>query len=134
MIEQGLFERLRDDVVIAALVSGRVFPVVIPQSKSLESSATPCVVFTLTTQTRTLAACDAVSMVEGTYQIDSLSRSYFEAKEIADAIRLSLNSFTGQMGETHVDRVLLETAQDLIDAEPGLYRVSQTYLFYYQES
>lgn len=133
MIEQGIYERLRDDAAIAALVSGRVFPVLIPESRAHGESATPCVVFTLNHQARSLTVCDASSSVEGTYQIDSVSQSYFEAKEIADAVRLSLNSFTGPMGGTPVDRVLLETAQDLVEAEPGLYRVSQTYIFYYQE-
>lgn len=133
MIEQGIFERLRDDAGLSPLVAGRVFPVLIPQSRAHDESATPCVVFLLIHEARTLTVCDASSSVEGTYQIDSISRSYFEAKEIAQAVRLCLNSFTGLMGGTPVDRVLLETAQDLVEAEPGLYRVSQTFLFYYQE-
>ncbi len=133
MIEQGIFERLRDDATLATLIGGRVFPVQIPQPAGPDHSRTPCVVFTLNSEGRTLTQCDAVSSVEGTYQIDSVSKSYFDAKAIAQAVRLSLNSFTGQMGGTTVDRVLLETAQDLIEAEPGLYRVSQTYVFYYQE-
>lgn len=133
MIEQGIFEELRDDLAVAALVAGRVFPVQIPQSRGDDKSATPCVVFTLISEARALTVCDPVSSVGGTYQIDSISKSYFEAKAIAQAVRLCLNSFTGQMGGTTVDRVLLETAQDLIEQEPGLYRVSQTYLFYYQE-
>jgi len=133
MIEQGIFERLRDDGPVAVLVGGRVFPVQIPESRSDGHSATPCIVFTLNSEARSLTTCDAASSVEGTYQIDSVSKSYFEAKEMANAVRLCLNSFTGLMGGTPVDRVLLETAQDLIEAEPGLYRVSQTFVFYYQE-
>lgn len=133
MIEQGIFERLRDDATVAALVAGRVFPVQIPEAPAYDRSHTPCLVFTLNSEARTLTQCDASSSVEGTYQIDSVSKSYFEAKTIADAVRLCLNSFSGLMGGTTVDRVSLETAQDLIEAEPGLYRVSQTYVFYYQE-
>lgn len=133
MIEKGIFERLRDDGATAALIAGRVFPVQIPESPSYDKSHTPCIVFLLSSEVRALTVCDASSSVEGTYQIDSISKSYFEAKAIANAVRLCLNSFTGLMGGTTVDRVLLETAQDLIEAEPGLYRVSQTYVFYYQE-
>lgn len=133
MIEQDIFGKLRDDTAVSALIAGRVFPVQISQSPGQTHSKTPCVVFTLISETRTLTVCDAASSVEGTYQIDSISKSYFEAKEIAGAVRLCLNSFTGLMGGTPVDRVSLETAQDLIETEPGLYRVSQTYVFYYQE-
>lgn len=133
MIEQGIYERLRDDMAVAALVAGRVFPVQIPESPAYDKSHTPCVVFLLNSEARTQTVCDASSSVDGTYQIDSISKSYFEAKAIAAAVRFCLNSFTGLMGGTTVDRVLLETAQDLIEAEPGLYRVSQTYLFHYQE-
>lgn len=134
MIEQGLFEQLRDDATLATFIAGRVFPVQIPQSRDTDHSATPCVVFTLHSEVRTLTVCGEGSLVEGTYQIDSCSKSYFEAKGMSDAVRVALNGFTGLMGETHVDRVLLETAQDLIEGEPGLYRVSQTFVFYYQES
>lgn len=133
MIEQGMFERLRDDTGVSPIIAGRVFPVLIPESQGQTLSQTPCVVFALLSEARTQTACEASSSVEGTYEIDSVSRSYFEAKAIAAAVRLCLNSFTGLMGGTTVDRVLLETAQDLIEAEPGLYRVSQTYVFYYQE-
>lgn len=133
MIEQDIFARLRDDAGVSALVAGRVFPVQIPQSPDQGHSKSPCVVFTLNSEARTPTVCDISSSVEGTYQMDSVSKSYFEAKAIAAAVRVCLNSFTGQMGGTAVDRVLLDTAQDLIETEPGLYRVSQTYVFYYQE-
>lgn len=124
MIEADLIARL------VALGLAPVFPVRIPQG-----GASPCVVVTMQSQQRPNETfCGTATAVEAEYQIDSISKSYLEAKEIADAVRVSLSGFTGLMGETDIDRVLLETAQDLTDAEPGLYRVSQTYLFYYQES
>lgn len=130
MIEQALFERLRDDAGVFAVVAGEVFPVIIPQGHKL-----PCVVFSLISQTRTETVCDIASSVIGEYQIDSCSKNYFEAKTLADAVRVCLNNFTGPMGlgATLVDRITLLTAQDLVEGEPGMYRVAQTFEIFYQE-
>lgn len=130
MIEASLFERLRDDAGVFAVAAGKVFPVVIPQGEGF-----PCVVFSLTSQTREATVCDIASSVLSEYQIDSCSKNYFEAKTLANAVRVCLNNFTGPMGlgATLVDRITLLTAQDLVEGEPGMYRVAQTFEIFHQE-
>lgn len=130
MIEASLFERLRDDAGVFAVAAGKVFPVAIPQGGEL-----PCVVYELISQTRNETVCDIASSVLGEYLISSCSKDYFQAKTLANAVRVCLNNFTGPMGlgATLVDRITLLTAQDLVEGEPGMYRVAQTFEIFYQE-
>lgn len=130
MIETGLFALLSADSNLEQLIGGRVYPVIVPQN-----SAVPHVCFEQTgREGNDPTVCNVSTSVQKEYEISSRSKSYFEAKEVADAVRVILNNFSGLMGETAVDRVLLQNEQDLFDPEPGLFRVSQTFVIYYQES
>lgn len=129
MIEEGLFSHLKADAGLTALLrSTNIFGVIIPQNSGM-----PSVVYSRIAATRTQTLCGTDGLVKGLFQIDSYAISYLTAKKLANAVRLSLIDFHGAMGDTRVASVSLDTEVDLDDPEPGLYRVSQTYIIWFAE-
>jgi capsular polysaccharide biosynthesis protein len=133
MIAESLHAYLSGHAGVSVLVGSRVFPLMIPQHVYNEATKQPCLVYQLIGTTRDLTFCAVDQLVSGSYQIDAYARKYKQANELARAVRAALIDFSGLMGDTHVRRIMLDTEQDLLDPEPGLYRVSQTYTIWYLE-
>lgn len=132
MLAEGLATFLKDDSDISALVDGRVYPLRIPQRVGKDQSM-PCLVYQRVGAVRNQSFCGTDQLVAASYQIDSYAIRYQDAVQLSEAVAVVLLDYTGDMGDTHVDRVFLESEIDLNDIEPGLYRVSQTYIIWHKE-
>jgi len=130
MIEEGLFAHLSADAGVSSLAASRIFPLRVPQGQSIGDGA---VVYQRVGSTRGHTTCATDRLVQGSFQIDAYAKTYIKAISLARALRVALIDHTGPMGDTHVDRVFLETEFDTDDPEPGLYRVSATYTIWYLE-
>lgn len=126
MIEEGLTTRLTDDAGLSALIAGRVYALLAPQKVPL-----PFVVFSKITDVLSGTYCAQDPMVQGYYQFDSYASSFRVALQVADALKASLIDFRGAMGGTHVASIRQEGEVQLLDPEPGLYRVSTTLIIWH---
>lgn len=132
MIQEALYAHLTTDASVAALADARVYPLMIPQHVYNEASKLPCVVYQRTGMDLPINTCGAEALAGTSMRIDAYARSYGVAAQLAAAVRDALVNFTGPMGAVHVSRVNLESELDLLDIEPGLYRVSQTYSIWHE--
>lgn len=121
MIEQGITTRLTADAALFALVRGRIYALIAPQGV-----AAPFVVFTKVAEAISGTLCAQDPMVQSVFQIDSYAKTMLEALQIAAAVRDSMIDFRGAMGGTHVASIRQEGEVQLLDPEPGLFRVSTT--------
>lgn len=128
MMEVDLCAFIKADAGVIAKIGDRLYPVVIPQTGHV-----PCVVFQRLSSLYGQTLCGTDSSVRGAFQFDAYDKTYFGARDAANAIKTALLDYSGTMGGTRVDRVSLETETDLSDPEPGLYRVSLTFNIFYQE-
>lgn len=130
MIEAGLAARLSGFVGLSALIADRVFPLVIPQQGAAQRM--PCVVYQLVSRDRAMRFCATDEMVQAQYQIDAYARSYLDCKTVAVQVIAALLDFRGAMGDQSVHQVSLDSEIDVMDPEPGLYRVSMTFSIWHR--
>jgi Protein of unknown function (DUF3168) len=133
-IETALFEFLAAQTEVQAILGEasrlRFYPLVVPQKALLPG----CVYrFDNTNRGRTYCATDKV--VQTRVQLDSYSKNYLEAVQLAAVLRLVLVDFRGMMGTVRVKDVAIDpnSDRDLEDPEPGLYRRWQDYTVWHVE-
>lgn len=136
MINQALFQHLAADVAVAALVGTRIHPLVIPQRIAASTQRVPAVVYSTSGVERGVSYCGTDALVRSTIAIDCYAAGYDAARALATAVRTALVDFSGPMGSATVVPVRtcnIETEFDLMDIEPGLYRVSQQWTIWHEE-
>lgn len=142
MISDSLFNYLSSNGGISALVATRIYPLVVPQQVYDEATKRPCLVYTLDTDGRHVRFAGSDTLVKGRLQIDCYARTYAQVKTLADAVRDALIDYSGTMTaatspltSVTVKRIFLEDGEnELMDEEPGLYRVMQRYVIWYDEA
>lgn len=133
MIEQGLHAYLTGEPGVASFVGNRVFPLLIPQHTYDESTKLACLVYSKVSDSRQQTLCGTDSVLAASYQIDCYAANFLKAKQTAAAVRAAMIDFGGEWSGTTVKNVHLETEFDLMDPEPGLFRVSQSYRIWHVE-
>jgi hypothetical protein len=119
---------LLDEPTVAALVAGRIFGLV-REPQALLPAINIQRIFTRRGQT----FCGVVPLVSADLQVDSFAIDGDGAWALAATLRLALKNFSGPMGATQVDKVFLVNEFPLVDPDPGIIRVVQTYNFWYVE-
>lgn len=133
MIEQGLHAYLTTEPGVASFVGNRVFPLMIPQHVYDEATRLSCLVYSKVSDIRGITFCGTDTVPATSYQIDCYAASFLKSKQLAAAVRSALIDFGGMWNGTTIKNVHLETEFDLLDPEPGLFRVSQSYRIWHVE-
>jgi len=128
MIEEGLFDRLKADSALRALINERVYALLAPQRVDA-----PFVVFSKISDVVGGTYCAQDLMTEAVYQFDSYAKSYKEALQVAEALKDCLIDFRGAMGGTHVASIRQEGEVQLLDPEPGYFRVSTSLVIWHSK-
>lgn len=116
MIEATIYATLKNDAGVTALVSSRIYPVVMP-----EGTALPAVVYQRIS-TNPVASLDGDSGLDLVrMQISSWGKSYSSAKVLAAAVRTSL------VGANAL-KLRTESEQDDYDPETRLHRVISDFI------
>lgn len=134
MIEAGLFDHLSDDSGVTALVGTRIFPLVIPQRSAQTVLRHPCLVYSRLDVRRQQRFCETDGLVRSHFQLDCYAPTYAESASVAAATRAALIDFRGTMGTVRVRAVFLDSQNDLVEPDPGLYRVVQRFIIWHDES
>jgi hypothetical protein len=141
MISYAIPARLKADAGILAIAGERVFPVIIPQKSYDESTKQPCLVYTIDTDQRQIRFSGTDTLVRGRLTVDCYATTYLDSQLLAAAARTSLLDFSGDIEIAtspisffNVQRIFLDSETSLTDENPGLYRVMQRYIVWYDES
>lgn len=124
-IQKSLYSLLDDDAGVSALAKG-IFPMVIPQQGS-SPSRMPCLTYRKTTTNRQQRYCGTDGTVGDQFTVDAYGKRYSDAQEMADAAKAALIDYRGTKGNRFIANIHLDNEFDLMDIEPGLYRVSMTF-------
>jgi hypothetical protein len=133
-LEQALFGWANDQTEVAALLGEparlRLFKLTVAQRAHMPSS-----VMQRTGTSRQQLQCGIDRTVQATIQLDHYDKTQAGAAGVADAFRVALHAttFPGMMGSVKVKDAFLVNEFDLDDPEPGLYRRSQSWRFWYVE-
>lgn len=133
-IKRGLYAFLSAEAGIAAIAGDRIWPEVIPDQVFDTASKRPCLVYRRNSAARSVTFCRTVGLIASTFDIDCYAKTYDGAEQLAAAVRSALTDYTGMMGSVPVNRVFLDQDFDLLDIEPGLFRVVLTFTIWHDES
>lgn len=137
MIEEALKSHLTADTAVAALVVvgdyGRIFPMVIPQKAPNGQVQMPCLVYAVVAEAHDKLYCGTSKLAQCTVSVDAYAKTMKGAREMSAAARTALIDYRGMMGSVAVRDVSLVSSTTLVDMEPGLYRVADTFTIWYEE-
>jgi len=112
----------------------RIYPLMIPQKVPGGAPQLPAVVTALTSVERQVLYCGTSGLVRSRVNLDCYALTFDEAKELADAVRQVLQDFNGMLGQIlDVRNAAMDTEIELVDIEPGIYRVSQSWAIWHVE-
>jgi hypothetical protein len=131
--EQLVMDQLENDPDVAALLGGRIYPVIAPASAAL-----PFATWRRSNVTRETTLGGPLGMPSVSLAVDIYAESYAAVRQIADRLRAVLNGFAGGVGNyMHVSIVSLQSESDgfvqLAGGDlPPVYSVTQTYSILWQ--
>lgn len=133
MIENALGYFLLNGASTQPLIALRVFPLQAPQGTSQ-----PTLVYNRITSPREHSMEGSAGFVEALFQIDCLAKTYKAALQLAEAVRLDLDGFRGQAGQspdvTDIDGVFLDDERDTYNDELQCYCRQLDFTIEYQEN
>jgi len=137
-LHDALFAALSADTSIADLLGDpprtRIYRGLIPQKQPGQKAKMPAVVINISTPDRQVANCGTVGTVMSRLQLDCYDLTHDGAWAVAAEVRSTLLDFRGMLGGTVLVRsASLENESEIVDLEPGLYRVLQTWAIWHKE-
>jgi len=117
------------DSDVTDLISTRLYPMVVPQDAELPAAA-----YQRISGPREHSHDGATGLARARMQFTVLGSTYENGKDIAEALRGSMDGFSGTMGTVTVDAVLLENDVDAWGTVFDKATVRQDYLFWYQDA
>jgi hypothetical protein len=142
LLLEAVDAKLRSITSLTALVGNRIFGNKAPQwtadIKRAFGEPFPRIVYQDSTveQHRHLEGSDGSALIVVT--IDIYSQRYLQAKQIAEILRVNLDTFRGDMGGVLVDEVSLESMNDFYEdpvdgSDVGSHSVSIDFFFWHQQ-
>lgn len=132
MIESALYAMLIGSAGVRALVANatspityRIYPLVIPQHVQGQAAQQPSIVYTKDGVGRQVLYSGTGSVVSASFQIDCYAITHLAAITLADAVRTALVDYAGVAASVTIKASTIENEFSTIDAEPGLFRVTQ---------
>jgi hypothetical protein len=141
MIQEGIYATLAADSGVSAIVAARIYPLMIPQTSYTETTKFPCIVYSIDSKSRQVRFDGTDTLVSASLSVECYATTYSQAQSLAAAVRSVLVDFSGVMtgggspqSQTPVQSIFVESEDDTLAAEPGVYIVMQDYTVWYDEA
>lgn len=132
-LHEAIKNHLTAETSVAGLIDDRVYYLIVPQAQTAQERM-PCVVFSRGGIERQVRYCGTDRLVRTSVSLDCYALRYTSARALARGVRDALLDFRGQLGGLlNVQAASLVNEFDLMDIEPGLFRVVQQWDFWHTE-
>lgn len=128
-VEAGLYAHLSTDAGVNALVGTRIYPLLVPLDATL-----PAIAYQRISGPRDHHHQGASGLAVARIQLTYVGGSYSEAKQVAAAVRATLDGRRGGLGSTTVGSIMLDNERDEWSTGFELPVVQQDYVIWYQEA
>ena len=133
VVTQTLPEALRAfilaDATVAALIGTRMYALILPQNPTM-----PALTYTIFGAGGILSHDGPSGLENPTVQIDAWGTTYSDAFELAEAVRVRLNGYSGLLDTVHAQGIFLVRKRDSYENESELYRRSTDFELWNEES
>ncbi len=130
-IEQAIKKELMAASGVTGLISTRLYYVRAPQNVTK-----PYVVFFKVSSPREYSHDGASELARPRFQFSCFATTYYEAKQITEAIRVTIEAFSGIMGGdggVEVGSCFCINESDIYEEDTQLFHVAVDYLIYHKE-
>lgn len=127
-IEEALFSKLTNESAITDLVGTRVYPLTLPQNPTY-----PAMTYQQISKVWGKTHQGAGDMGWPRFQFDCYGTSYSAAKGVANALRQTIDGFSGTVATVDVCAIFFVNEVDDFNDEVGVYRVAADYRVIYRE-
>lgn len=129
MLEAGLYSHLAANAGVSALVSTRIYPLLLPQEPTL-----PALVYQRISTNPLGHSQDGPNhLARVRMQLRCHGATLLAAKQLADAVRAALDGYSGTMGTVTVLSCFRADEGDDDEPETGTYSVRADYMIVYEE-
>ena len=132
LLEQALYSYLSGVAGLTALVSTRIYPLMMPQDVTL-----PAVTYQRISGPRVHTMGTDPGLESPRFQLSSWASSYSSVKAVAEQVRLALQDYAGTMGGAGgvvVQRAFLEGDQDFYEPDTLIYQVASDFIIWAEEA
>ena len=112
-LDEGLWSHIVADANVSAIIGQRCFPNAVPQGEQM-----PAAVYQLISSEHDETMDGASGLATARYQISAWAATRREAKMLADALRLRLQSYRGMLGSVEVQDISLAARRDVFEPSP----------------
>jgi len=130
-IEQAILKELLADSGTTSLIGERLYYVKAPQDV-----AKPYVVFFKASGPREYSHDGASELARPRFQFSCFATTYYQAKQIAEAIRVAIEAFSGTMGGVggvEIGSCFCINESDIYEEDTKLFHVAVDYLICHKE-
>lgn len=134
-IEEGIYTYIQTQSGVTALVSTRVYPIMMPQDFTL-----PAIVYSRISGERehmannTSKTTRMIGKVRARYQFDCIAETPDGAKDLGEALRKAMDGYIGLMGTNTVQACALINDNDIYDPETDTFIRSMDFRISYIEA
>lgn len=114
-IESALVALVTGDLNVAAIISMRMYPQIIPQG-----TAIPAVTYSEVSGTRLQVMDGPVGLVESRWQMNCWAEHKLDARQLSDAVRQAIDGFDGFVGPVEIQSIQCSGEVDLGDFPAGV--------------
>lgn len=127
-LESALYTRLSGYAGLTALVSTRIYPIILPQEPTY-----PAVTYQRIDGPREHALSADMGIPHPRIQIDSWGNTHVQAWAVATQVRGALQRWSDADASPAVLDCLLDSDDDSYEPDAGVYRVRQDWIIWHRE-
>jgi hypothetical protein len=134
MIESGLYQLIIANAGFSAIAGNRLYPLVLPDSLVQSDTTPPSATYQTISSVPDYTNDGPVGCVKARVQFDCFAAAYADAKSVSDAIRQTLDGYTGTLPDgTAVLNCWIDNVTDSYSQDTRLYRTSTDYRVIYAQ-
>lgn len=127
MVEKAVYALLSGAAGLVALVSARIYPVIVSQGEPL-----PAVIYLVVSkQSEHCMGLDS-NLTRARVQVTAFASTQTSARSVADAIKSAMSRKRGTYGGVSVDDVLFDNETSFYSPDALAYQINQDFTIFYR--
>jgi len=131
-IDESLVTILQASSAVTALAGQRIYPL-----RALQTAVKPFVLYQRISSVRQHSHDGPSGLARPRFQVRCVAGSYGQSRQLADAVRNTLDGYSGTVGSVRIDGIIFQNEIDTddvaLDAEASTYSVLQDYFVWHGE-
>jgi hypothetical protein len=116
MIEEALYNLLKDNAGVSAVVSGRIYPIELPQNCTL-----PALVYQVVTSLHEESHEGSSGLAASAIEIEAWAETALGARDLGELVRAALQGYAGTKSSVVIHGILDWTSNEILAEDTGFY-------------